>query len=462
MAGTKLKLGDFTFQDFEIPDSITIGGAQLLALHKLPGGERIIDSLGRDDAPLAWEGLLRGTEAYNRAKYLDAYRIKGDPLTLTWDTFRYRVVVHEFTAKYERKWHIPYRITLEVIEDLTTPVTKIATDKSLDTVINDSVAEAVSLTESFKTTSTTGVTTYLSTIKKYVSNFRNAYAKAMQGLASVVNLETLIISSLQGMIDTSLESTAACKALINTATNASSLLFLNGTQINTASTNPGITGAAILTQLAADLPNLVILENIEVKLKTIKRNLGYINGMPNAKEITVVGGSLIDLAVQYYKDASKWTALAEANDLHDPVLSGVNTVIIPPVETTPATYGGGYDVDHWYGDDVQLSSKNDLNPVISSDKTTQRIIRRLMTNPGAYVWHLDYGAGILEHVGDTMANLGIIEGLCVAQVQLEHGVASQPPPAVAFEMNGDMLTVKVEYTDQDTNSRQFLSFTVDA
>jgi hypothetical protein len=41
-----LTLGGVVFADFEIPDSISSGGEQMLTVHKLPGGNRIIDALG--------------------------------------------------------------------------------------------------------------------------------------------------------------------------------------------------------------------------------------------------------------------------------------------------------------------------------------------------------------------------------------------------------------------------------
>lgn len=46
------------------------------------------------------------------------------------------------------------------------------------------------------------------------------------------------------------------------------------------------------------------------------------------------------------------------------------------------------------GNDFVLSSTNDLLLCNGSDRTTQRIIRRLITNPLSYIWHTDYGAGI--------------------------------------------------------------------
>jgi hypothetical protein len=54
--------------------------------------------------------------------------------------------------------------------------------------------------------------------------------------------------------------------------------------------------------------------------------------------VTVVGGNLFALAAQYLNDATQWIRIAQANQLTEPVLHGVNVLVIPPVD---ATAGGG-------------------------------------------------------------------------------------------------------------------------
>jgi hypothetical protein len=52
---------------------------------------------------------------------------------------------------------------------------------------------------------------------------------------------------------------------------------------------------------------------------------------------TLVGSDLSFVAAQVYGDATAWTTIARANQLTDPVLSGINTLTIPP---TPDGAGG--------------------------------------------------------------------------------------------------------------------------
>jgi hypothetical protein len=54
--------------------------------------------------------------------------------------------------------------------------------------------------------------------------------------------------------------------------------------------------------------------------------------------VTVVGGDLFRLALTYLGDATQWSRIAMLNGLDDPVLSGLQTLSIPP--TNPAAGGG--------------------------------------------------------------------------------------------------------------------------
>jgi hypothetical protein len=112
-----LQLGDVTLQGFEVPGRVSFGGAQALAVHKLPGGARIIDAMGRDDADLTWSGVMSGGDASDRAKLLDAMRAAGALLPLSWDQFFYRVIISRLKLDYCSPWWIYYEITCRVLQD---------------------------------------------------------------------------------------------------------------------------------------------------------------------------------------------------------------------------------------------------------------------------------------------------------------------------------------------------------
>ena len=45
--------------------------------------------------------------------------------------------------------------------------------------------------------------------------------------------------------------------------------------------------------------------------------------------ITVRGGTLFDIACRYLGDAAAWTSIASLNDIKDPWLSDVVTLVLP-------------------------------------------------------------------------------------------------------------------------------------
>lgn len=115
-----LVLGDFIFQDMEIPEKISgLGGKQAAAKHKLIGGARVVDAMGPDDGDPEWSGRFRGELATPRAQQLDEMRRSGQQFALSFGSFFYQVMIEEFTFDYERAYQIIYKIKLFVISAIT-------------------------------------------------------------------------------------------------------------------------------------------------------------------------------------------------------------------------------------------------------------------------------------------------------------------------------------------------------
>jgi hypothetical protein len=110
-------LGPVMFFGQEVPERIGIGGAQSLKTHQYPGGKRTLDAMGRDDAPLQWSGIMIGPNAEQRMLALDALRVAGQPLTLTFGTMSYTVVIQNFRGDYRRTNHCLYSISCVVQQD---------------------------------------------------------------------------------------------------------------------------------------------------------------------------------------------------------------------------------------------------------------------------------------------------------------------------------------------------------
>jgi len=112
-----LILGGFTFVDFEVPSKVVFGGAQKLAVHKLIGGTRVIDVMGRDDSDVSWSGIFTGSDAGDRARMVDAMRVAGEPLSLIWDEFCYTALIKKLDMTFCNPWWIPYRLTCTIVVD---------------------------------------------------------------------------------------------------------------------------------------------------------------------------------------------------------------------------------------------------------------------------------------------------------------------------------------------------------
>ena len=122
MSAVTLVLGPIAFLDFEIPSGINFGGRQLLTVHQMTDGRRIVDCIGGDELEISFCGTFSGVDAAQRARVLNSLRVTGSPLILSWDIFYYTVVLSHFDANYENSAWIPYRISCTVVQDMATTV----------------------------------------------------------------------------------------------------------------------------------------------------------------------------------------------------------------------------------------------------------------------------------------------------------------------------------------------------
>ncbi len=120
------------------------------------------------------------------------------------------------------------------------------------------------------------------------------------------------------------------------------------------------------------------------------------------------------------------------------------------------------DVSHLYGGDLTVSPGGDLATVDATALGQQRVLRRLLTNPGDYLWNPSYGAGLGQFVGQT-ANLGRIRSVIRGQIFQEATVARTPEPTIDIALEaGGAITVGIAYADAASGTTQTLTFTVGA
>jgi hypothetical protein len=120
------------------------------------------------------------------------------------------------------------------------------------------------------------------------------------------------------------------------------------------------------------------------------------------------------------------------------------------------------DICHQYGSDLIASASGDLLTVSGVDETNQRLLKRYFTNPGDYIWHLDYGGGLLAMIGQPVS-AAEIEAVIQQQTLLEGAVAQTPAPTVSVTQssgNPSQFSVLVIYTSAATGVPIPLTFTV--
>jgi hypothetical protein len=118
------------------------------------------------------------------------------------------------------------------------------------------------------------------------------------------------------------------------------------------------------------------------------------------------------------------------------------------------------DLSHQFGADLALSATGDILAIAAPQLTQQRLLRRLLTNPGDYIWHLGFGAGLASFVG-LPANAAGIAAIVRSQIFKETAVARTPEPVidVLIDPTG-IVTLHVRYADASTGETQTLSFSV--
>lgn len=304
---TRVTLGDLTFAYMEVPESIPFGGEQRLTVHELVGGVRVVDAMGRSDMPLEWTGLFLGDTALERARYLDTQRVSGQAMLLTWSELRYRVVIQKFEASFERPYQVPYRISCVVVEDQTGPVNTVEQPS-----VDDLMAGDMGLVNGFGSLigdgPLSGLLGTLNTAIRGVSSFANA-------AQSTINAVIAPIQAVQGRVG----------LLIASASNTISNV---GTLGGLLPNSPIARSTAALSQQVISFGQLPPLYGLQDTLGRMNANLGSVAG--NTRTQTVAGGNLYDIAASNYGDASGWTGIAKANGLSNPLVSGLQTLNIPP------------------------------------------------------------------------------------------------------------------------------------
>jgi hypothetical protein len=115
------------------------------------------------------------------------------------------------------------------------------------------------------------------------------------------------------------------------------------------------------------------------------------------------------------------------------------------------------DLDHTYSGDLSVSANGDLLTADSLELSKQLVLRRLLTNPWAYIWHPEYGAGLPAMIGQPI-DAPTVSGIITAQMFLEASVVQDPPPTITVTPIANGMFVEIAYFETDSGEQVTLAF----
>lgn len=203
MSDFALTLGGVAFKDFEIPDSIAAGGGQLLQIHKYAGGNRTIDAFGPDDKPITWAGMMLDSDAEARCQQLEAMRIAGQQVELSFSSFSYLVVIRQFDWDFEKFYRIRYAITLEVSQNKTQASSDQGDDPESD--IQGDIDDTADYADQLGDSGLSALTDALTTTAGSVSSIVGAPASFLTGFSTQIGTTLDYVSDLVDQADSGID-----------------------------------------------------------------------------------------------------------------------------------------------------------------------------------------------------------------------------------------------------------------
>jgi hypothetical protein len=118
------------------------------------------------------------------------------------------------------------------------------------------------------------------------------------------------------------------------------------------------------------------------------------------------------------------------------------------------------DLFHIWSGDLTVAPGGDMLLATGSEAGRQRVLRRLLTTPGEYIWQPSYGAGLPGQIGALTGNAAI-EAIVRTQMLLEDAVSQDPPPVVTVTRpSAGLVAITIQYQDADTGEPILLGFNV--
>lgn len=341
-------IGNVVLQSFEVPASITWGGAQRLIVHKMPGGNRQIDAMGEDPMPISWTGRMLGFDRDSRAQQFDAMRKAGQPVPLQWGSHLYTVVVSRFQGA-DASDQITYQISCEVVQDQSSSFD--AGPPGLLGQLLDDVNAALDIYAQVIDLTALGQAIFSGVGKVQSTIEQSGTLTAGDANSAAVAAS---IAATQALCASAIATAEQPTVLINEIAAGNGFLF--------GTTDPvqGVSNVVNVTNQSGAQAGALMVAGM---LGRMSDNLAAVNGATEAaaflatpappaqalggnagQTLVTSGGNLFAIAAHHLGDATQWYRVAQASGLSDYMLNGLTTITIPdaiqaPSAGIPATAG---------------------------------------------------------------------------------------------------------------------------
>jgi len=195
-------LGGIAFEAWEVPNKLPFGIKQHHVVHRLMGGQRVVDAMGPDPDPISWTGRLRGPNAMARAMMFRSLAAEGSELELFWNGLAFLVLITDFKPVAEREFEIPYTMTVEVVEDLDAPIGGLIS--SLDSVIGADLQQAASIVSGIDLATVSDAIGAVSSVVASVGVLQNATAAALAQIETAAIVASDAISMAVGGVESAM------------------------------------------------------------------------------------------------------------------------------------------------------------------------------------------------------------------------------------------------------------------
>jgi hypothetical protein len=268
--------------------------------------------------------------------YLDGMRAGGREQQLSWGRFRYLVVVEEFECTFERNYQLFYKIRCRVVSNGTDPATDPG-NASIDDQVNADMLDVkglilAALNNPILLTPFGALQAAMGTALSAASSFALASPSIINSVLAPLGALQAAVGAMQATAQLALAGVGAIGALAGTAGAVGAV----GAVAAGVSGVSGVAGAvAGINAAIGATAQLAALGQVSGLLGRIAGNLGAVVGSQAA--VVTAGGNLFQLASATYGQVSGWTAIARANGMADPKISGVQTLTVP---ASPGNTGG--------------------------------------------------------------------------------------------------------------------------